>query len=155
MSISLVILYIKWPFPSSARDAQNLPKKTRSGCGSVHYKYFTKSGHYQARPGDCPKSPQNCRAAPKKPTRENRGSFLDEWFQIGQNGACDNCLIRRRVSNLSKLWVSNDPRIWGSAIFEFNWNIFKYFMIIQTNRKVLRDFKRLRVVWNVSMLHMF
>ena len=43
-------------------------------------------------------------------------------------------------------WQPFDPRIWGSAIFEFNWNIFKCFLIIQKNRKVWEISKRLRVV---------
>ena len=33
-------------------------------------------------------------------------------------------------------WQPFDPRIWGSAIFELNWKIFKCFLKIQTNRKV-------------------
>ena len=142
--------------------AQNLPQNPPllMECPLL-YKILTKTGHYRARLGDCPKSPRYWRVAPKKIAYSGeQGLILDQWFQIGQKGPViiAQFVHELRILQSCRFRVSmktirpSDP---GFSIFEFIWNFFKCFQLIQINRKVVRDLNRLQVFCSASVLHIF
>ena len=114
--------------------AQNLPQNPPllMECPLL-YKFFTKTGHYRARLGECRKSPRHWRVAAKKITYSGeQGLILDQWFQIGQKGPViiaqfvhEHQILHSCRFRVSMKTIRHSDL--GFSIFEFIWNIFECF----------------------------
>ena len=149
MSIAFLNFYFEWPLPSSASGCPESPKKDPLRLWECP---FTDALLTMATFGPDQGADQNLPkiAGLRKKKLGRTGAHF--WTSGSKLHKTVPAIIAQfghefRIFQSCRFLLKRfDPRIWGSAILEFDWNIFKCFLVIQTNRKVLRHFKRLRVL---------